>query len=64
MNAMKDKDADDIKLKQDQMEREQAKKMVEEAKEKTGDIKAKIFDEAKEKEAQFKKEQEEKAKLN
>lgn len=42
--AMRDKDADEIKLKQDQMNREQAKKAVEEAKEKTGEIKAQIFD--------------------
>lgn len=38
--AMRDKDADENKLKQDQVKREQAKKAVEEAKEKTGDMKA------------------------
>lgn len=37
------------------MNREQAKKAVEEAKEKTGDMKAQIFDQAKVKEAEFKK---------
>ena len=53
--AMRDKDADENKLKQDQKNRENAKKAVEEAKVKTSDIKAQIFDQAKVKEAEFKK---------
>jgi hypothetical protein len=52
--AMREKDADEIKLKQNEMERAEAKKKVEEAKEKTGDIKTQIFNEAKEKEERFK----------
>ena len=62
--AMREKDADDIKLKKDQMERENAKKAVEEAKKQTGEQKDKIFDEAKKKEEEFKKSQAEAAKLN
>jgi hypothetical protein len=60
--AMRDKDADEIKLKRDQMEREEAKKAVEEAKKQTGEIKDKIFDEAKKKEEEFKQQEAEKAK--
>ena len=52
---MRDKDADENKLKQDLLKREKAKKAVEEAKEKTNDIKAQIFEQAKVKEAEFKK---------
>lgn len=37
--AMRTKDADEIKLKRDALEREQAKKATEEAKEKTGEEK-------------------------
>lgn len=62
--AMRDKDADEIKLKRDQMEREEAKKAVEEAKKQTGEIKDKIFDEAKKKEEEFKQQEAEKAKQN
>ena len=52
--AMREKDADEIKLKKDQYEREQAKKAVEEAKQKTGEMKDKIFIEAKKKEEEMK----------
>jgi activator of HSP90 ATPase len=38
--AMRERDADEIKVKKDKMEREQAKKLVEEAKEKNDDVKA------------------------
>jgi hypothetical protein len=41
--ALKEKDGDDLKLKKDKMEREQAKKAVEEAKKNTGFLKDKIF---------------------
>lgn len=62
--AMREKDADEIKVKQDQMAREEAKKKVEEAKEKTGEIKDQIFQEAKLKEEEMKRAEEEKAKNN
>lgn len=52
--AMRARDADEIKLKKDQMEREQAKKAVEEAKATTGAVKDQIFEEAKVKEAEMK----------
>lgn len=48
----------------DQQNRENAKKAVEEAKEKTGEQKQKYFDDAKIKEAEMKKAEAEKAKLN
>ena len=60
--AMREKDVDEVKILKDKMEREQAKKLVEEAKEKTDDVKKEIFDQAKEREAQMKKQEEEKAK--
>ena len=44
------------------MEREQAKKSVEEAKKQTDTVKQEIFNQAKEKEALMKKQEEEKAK--
>jgi hypothetical protein len=44
--AMREKDVDEIKILKDKMEREQAKKLVEEAKE-TDDLKKEIFDQAK-----------------
>ena len=62
--AMRNRDSDEIKLKQDKMEREEALKKVEEAKKQSGEQKDKIFDEAKKNEAAFKAEQAEKAKLN
>jgi len=46
------------------MEREEAKKAVEEAKKNTGEQKDKIFDDAKKKEAEMKAQEAEKAKLN
>ena len=52
--AMREKDADEIKLKKDQYEREQAKRAVEEAKQKTGEMKDQIFIEAKKKEEEMK----------
>jgi hypothetical protein len=52
--ALREKDADAIKVKQDQAERENAKKAVEEAKETTGADKQKFFDDAKKKEAEMK----------
>ena len=52
--AMREKDADEIKLKQDLINRQKAKKAIEEANEKTSDIKAKIYDQAIIKEAEFK----------
>ena len=61
---MRDKDADEIKLKRDAMEREEMKKKVEEAREKTGDLKLQIFEEQKKKELEMKKAEEEKIKLN
>lgn len=60
--AMREKDADEIKLKKDAMEREEARKLVEEAKEKTDAIKTEIFNEAKQKEEQMKIAELEKAK--
>jgi activator of HSP90 ATPase len=45
--AMKARDSDEAKVKQDQMKREEAKKAVEEAKTQTGEEKQRIFDEAK-----------------
>jgi hypothetical protein len=60
--AMREKDVDEIKILKDKMEREQAKKLVEEAKEKTDDLKKEIFDQAKQKEAAMKLAEEEKAK--
>lgn len=62
--AMKTRDGSEQKVKMDQQNRENAKKAVEEAKEKTGDEKQKIFDDAKIKEAEMKKAEAEKAKLN
>ncbi len=62
--AMKDRDADEIKIKMDQKAREEAKKSAEEAKEKTGEMKQQIFEESKAKEAAFKAEQEKKAAQN
>ena len=52
---MKEKDADAMKLKKDQMQREEAKKATQVAQEQTGEKKAQIFDEAKKKEEEFKK---------
>lgn len=52
---MKDKDGDEMKLAQDKMNRENAKKAVQEAREKTDDVKQQIFIEAKEKEQEMKK---------
>jgi prophage antirepressor-like protein len=60
--AMQQKDVDELKIMKDKMEREQAKKLVEEAKEKNDDIKKEIFDKAKENEAAMKLAEEEKAK--
>lgn len=56
--AMRDKDADEAKLKRDQAEREQAQKAVAVAREQTGAQKDQIFEEAKAKEAEFKKAEE------
>ena len=53
--AMREKDADEIKLKQDLINRQKAKKAIEEANEKTSEIKAKIYDQAIIKEAEFKR---------
>ena len=52
--ALREKDADEIKLKQDLINRQKAKKAIEEANEKTSEIKAKIYDQAIIKEAEFK----------
>ena len=52
--AMREKDVDDVKIKKDQLEREQAKKNFEEAKATTDDKKQEIFDKAKENEAKMK----------
>jgi len=59
--AMRARDADEATVKRDQMEREAAKKAVEEAKETTGEAKQKIFDEAKQREAAMKVEEQKKA---
>ena len=52
--AMRAKDADENKLQQDKIDRENAKKAVEEAKATTGVAKDKIFEEAKVREAEMK----------
>ena len=52
--AMRARDADENKLMRDKMERENAKKAVEEAKATTGAEKDKIFEEAKVREAEMK----------
>ena len=52
--AMRARDADENKLMRDKMERENAKKAVEEAKATTGAKKDEIFEEAKVREAQMK----------
>lgn len=62
--AMREKDADEIKLKRDQAERQKMALNVEEAKTKTDDIKAQIYEDAKKKEAEMKVNEAEKAKLN
>ena len=51
---MRAKDADQNKLQQDKIDRENAKKAVEEAKATTGAAKDKIFEEAKVREAEMK----------
>ena len=51
---MRARDADENKLLKDQMDRENAKKAVEEAKATTGAEKDKIFEEAKVREAEMK----------
>jgi hypothetical protein len=48
--ALKMKDADQIRLKKDKLEREEAIKATQKAKEKTGDLQDKIFLEASRKE--------------
>ena len=53
---MQAKDADEIKIKMDKAQREEAKKAAEEAKAKTGELKDQIFVESKAKEAAFKAE--------
>jgi hypothetical protein len=62
--AMREENADEIKVKRDQLERAEAKKRTEEAKEKTGEQKDQIFLDAKKKEAEMKKVELEKAKNN
>ena len=59
--AMRARDADENKLKKDQMDREDAKKAVEQAKATTGAAKDKIFAEAKEREAEMKVQEKKKA---
>ena len=52
--AMRERDTDEIKVKMYQIKREEAKKAIEEAKTQTGEEKQRIFDQAKEKEAEMK----------
>ena len=59
--AMRERDSDEVKVKKDALEREQAKKAVEESKENTGQKKEEIFLEAKKKEEEMKKTEKEKA---
>ena len=61
---MREKDSNENKLKMDKMKREEAKKAVIDANEKTGQEKKRIFDEAKNKENKMKIAEAEKAKLN
>jgi hypothetical protein len=61
---MREKDSNENKLKMDKMKREEAKKAVIDANEKTGQEKKRIFDEAKNKESKMKIAEAEKAKLN
>jgi activator of HSP90 ATPase len=59
--AMRARDVDENKLKKDQMDRENAKKAVEEAKATTGAAKDKIFEDAKVREAEMKVQEKKKA---